>query len=157
MTQKIHLFLFLAIAIIANSCSNAIVYSQKATIDGSTWEFNQELDFQLDGIDTSSYYDLVLEVKHSADFSYENLYTRISTTFPSGEIVKDIVSLQLADKMGTWLGNCNSSTCTSELLIQAKFRFKEIGLHNIVLENYSRKALEGIHSIQMVLYDISKM
>ena len=157
MIRKIHLFSLLTIIVFTTSCSNGVVYSHKANVDGSVWNYNQELQFELDGIDTSSYYDLVLEVNHSPEFSFENLYTRIGTQFPSGESIKDIVSLQLADNMGTWLGNCNSSTCTTELLIQEKFRFKEIGQHKITLENYSREALKGIHFIEMKLYDINKM
>lgn len=156
MIRKIHLLSILAFILFASSCNNGVVYSHKETVDGSVWNYNQELLFELNGIDTSSYYDLVLEVNHSSEFSYENLYTRISTKFPSGESIKDIVSLQFADKMGNWLGNCNSSTCKTELLIQERFRFKEVGAHKISLENFSRNALEGINSLEMKLYTITK-
>lgn len=152
-----YLLCLLLLVILAISCDSGLIYSHTANIDGAKWEYGESLDFDLESEDTTKYYELVVIIDHNSEFSYENFYTKITTVFPDNTDLSDVVSFQLADKMGSWLGDCGSSSCTNELILQEQFRFKQIGQHTIKLENYSREALEGINSIELKLYDYSKM
>lgn len=152
-----HLILLLLSVSLYISCDSGLIYSHTESIEGAKWEYGEILEFDLIAEDTTKYYELVVRIDHNTDFSFENFYTKITTEFPDATELSDIVSFQLADKMGSWLGDCNSSNCINELILQEQFRFKQIGPHKIKLENYSRKALEGINAIELKLYDYSKM
>jgi len=155
MTRKYHFVLITLIAMILfASCDKGLVYSHSAVIDQGEWNYEEPLVYDIIAEDTTKYYELFLNVMHASDFGYENFYTKISTVFPDGEELFDVVSIQLADKMGSWNGNCSSTTCESSLLLQDGFRFKQAGPHQIILENYSREKLVGIESIELKLYSI---
>lgn len=138
------------------SCDKGLIYSHNEVISEGVWTYEEVLEYDLMAEDTTKYFELFLDVKHSADFSYENFYTKISTVFPDGKKLFDVVSIQLADNMGSWNGDCSSKTCLSSLLLQEGFRFKQAGAHQIVLENYSRENLEGIEAIELRLYSIEE-
>ena len=139
------------------SCESGLVYHHKATIEDGVWSYSDILDYQIDVKDTSDYYELFVKIIHSPEFSYENLYTKITTEFPDGNKLSDVVSFQLANKMGLWLGKCNSKKCVNELILQDRFRFKETGKHILYLENYSREELNGIMALELKLYNIDQM
>ncbi len=139
------------------SCDKGVVYEQKVAIEGESWNYDDPLLFEFEVKDTTEYYELVTDIFYNPDFSYENFYVRIATEFPSGNKADDVVSFQIANKMGGWIGSCDSKECETELILQDRFRFKEIGAHKLYIENYSREALSGIHAIRLKLYDTSKM
>jgi len=145
-------FLFLM-----SSCDPGVVYKHKAEVAKAIWEYTEPLSFEIPVGDTTVYYELIANIEYSPEFSYENFYVKIITEFPSRKTAEDIVSFQLANKMGSWLADCNNNTCSSELILQDRFRFKEIGNHQFIIENFSREPLNGIQAIEIKVYDISKM
>ena len=148
---------FLLILITLSACETGVMYQHTEKLDNEKWAYDSELVYNVEALDTSKYYELVVIIKYDIDFSYANFYTKITTEFPSGEKLDDVVSFQLADKMGSWIADCSGSTCTSDLILQTDFRFKEAGDHKISIENFSREELVGIKSIELKLYDVAEM
>lgn len=135
------IFLFLA-------CSDSAYFSKSYTFEGGQWLSEEQATFTFTVSDSSTYYDLILEVDHSPDYTYENVYVKINTSFPSGEEVSDQVSLQLADDLDQWQGECNKTCCTVPILLQNRVRFKESGEYSIAIEQYNRvDPLEGINKL----------
>lgn len=134
------------------SCSDGVVYKHKEKLNGM-WDYDKVLSYTIPVQDTVQKYDLVAKVNHSPEFSYQNFYVELSTKFPDKKEMTDAVSFQLADGMGSWVGDCSSS-CDIELLLQARFRFQQIGDYVISIKNNSRKELEGIHSIELKLIEL---
>lgn len=139
------------------SCDKGIVYQQNVKIEQESWTYDAPLLYEFEVKDTTEYYELVTNIEYDHDFSYENFYVKITTEFPSGKSAFDVVSFQLANKMGGWIGDCSSKNCDTELILQNRFRFKEIGAHKLYIENYSRDDLDGLNAISLKLYDVSKM
>lgn len=146
------IFIVLLCLILGAACQSNLISEEKHLMDKDPWSFNEFVDFSLEVQDTTIQYDLILEVQHHPDFSFQNFYTKVYTIFPSSKEVASQVSLQIADNMGTWLGKCNSSSCRVELLLQERFRFKEIGKHQIKIENYSREELSKLQAFTLKLY-----
>jgi gliding motility-associated lipoprotein GldH len=136
--------------IILSSCSNDIVYKHKEKLDG-TWDYTKELVYKIPVNDTLVKYDLIARVTHSDDFSYQNFYVDLRTSFPDGKSLNDDVSFQLADGMGSWQGRCSGSTCKVDLLLQPSFRFQQIGDYEIGIKNNSRVELEGVEAVELIL------
>lgn len=147
-------FLLIAIApvLFATACQSECIEIGNSKIDESGWAYRDSLEFIIEAEDTSQLYDLILELTHSNEFSYQNLYVRSTTHFPSGNSVKDPISLNLGDLSGSWNGDCSGSTCVAPILLRAHFRFSELGAHRIVFEQFSRMPeIKGIMEMRLLL------
>jgi gliding motility-associated lipoprotein GldH len=96
---------------------------------------------------------MVLSMTYGLDFDYQNIYVKIETHYPSGELTEDILSLNLTDGMGIFLGDCNSSKCEIDILLQEKFKFKEKGEYTItIIQNGREENLEEIYGAELQLF-----
>lgn len=139
------------------SCSESYVLEESFEIPKQTWNYQDSMLIKVPVTDTKQRYNLYLDVEHSTEFAYQNLYVRINTAFPSGERVADKVSLELADDTGQWHGKCNSQDCTLRIVLQENIYFKEAGEHQISIEQYMRQdALEGVNGLSFKLSKAEK-
>lgn len=132
------------------SCGPNYFADQRQELDDETWLYEQELTYPFEIQDTSANYTFFLDIKHSIDFPYQNFYTRIATTYPSGEAKEDIISIELADEFGLWEGKCNRSYCQIRIPLQAKALFQETGAYQIAFEQYTRvDSLPGLKEMAL--------
>ena len=108
-------------------------------------------------IDDNSYarqkYDLALRVNHSLEYDYQNVYLQVETVFPDGKKTINPLSLNLADKIGTWLGKCGGDGCDITFSFQDDFRFQSLGKHEFSIGQFSREnQLAGISEIELLLF-----
>lgn len=144
-------FLFISLSFF--SC-NDYQYQKTYELDGEQWTYADSLVFSFDIKDTTRIYNLYLELDHSTDYRYQNLYTYIHTTFPSQERLDERLSLEMANKAGAWEGDCGKKYCTLTIPIQENAYFNQLGTHTIVLEQFMRKdSIAGIRSISFMLED----
>lgn len=133
-------------------CGSDYMYEKSYPIDSSNWTYADRLDFTFDIEDSLSIYNLWLEVEHSVDYDYQNLYTRIHTRFPSGQELTEALSLELADKIGRWYGDCNSRNCSLKIPIQQGAFFDQLGTYQITVEQFMRKdPINGIRTISFMV------
>lgn len=142
-------FLIVLSSLFIISCSEYYIFDEVQSIS-SPWKYGKIVEFNFKAPDTTQRYDLLLELKHSPEFSYKNFYTKIHTTFPSSKKTEDLVSFEIADSFGQWRGDCGRS-CTLLLGLKEGFKFQEKGTHTLSFENFSRKELEGIESITLLV------
>ena len=134
------------------SCGDRPDYSKFIAINGD-WTFDNPLVYSFDIDSPEEVYDLFLRLKYSTDFGYQNIYVKITTEYPAGEPTEDVVSLNLTDGSGSFLGDCNSSSCEIDILLQEKFKFKQPGSHKITISQNGREAnLSGVQSGELKLY-----
>lgn len=139
------------------SCDDDVYYKQAIDIENAAWSYSEILDFEFEIRDTSAYFDLVLDVKHDVDFTYENTYVKITTVFPSGEQVTDQVSLQLADELDQWEGDCSGNLCRVSIILQNNVFFKEAGSYKLAVEQFNRvDPLQGIQSMELKIISVEK-
>lgn len=150
-------FLFLASTLFLFSCGPGYEYEKHYEFQEENWAQGDTLDFTFTITDTLSIYNLYLEVEHSTGYGYQNLYTQIHTRFPSGERITELLSLELADKAGVWLGNCSSEYCRLKIPIQEGAYFNQAGEYTVTVEQYMRvNPAQGIRSIGFMLEDTGK-
>lgn len=138
--------------LIIASCGNNYEYEQKYTVENNAWSYQDTLNFNFNIIDTNRIYNLYLEVEHESSYAFQNLYTQIHTKFPGGERLDETLSLELASKAGSWLGDCSGSTCKLLIPIQENAYFNAAGDYEITLEQYMREnPINGIISVSFYL------
>lgn len=137
-------------------CGESPVFAKKIKLDGK-WSYNEKLVFPVDVENLDHTYDLILSVTYGTDFGYQNIYVKITTQYPSGKEDEDILSLNLTNGSGIFLGDCNSSECEIDLLLQEKFKFNEEGQHVIIIEQNGRtENLENVFAAELKLYRLQK-
>jgi gliding motility-associated lipoprotein GldH len=152
--HKLYYSLFLLFTLALTSCGPDYIVNQSYEISNSTWTYGDTLNFEIEVKDSLKIYNLFLDIEHSTDFYFHNMYVQIHTAFPSGKRISEQVSIELANKAGTWFGNCNEDWCTISIPIQSGAYFDAIGKHTITLEQYTRKdSLPGIRSIAFKVED----
>ncbi len=134
------------------SCNGDLIFQQRAEISGSGWDYDSPLTYVFNISDTSELYDVFLDIEHSRDFGYQNLYTAVQTVSPGGDTLFQRISVNLSDDYGEWLGTCKGNECSSQILINKSIPFSIPGTYSILLNQHSRvNNLEGIKSIQLTI------
>ena len=122
------------------ACNNNVVFDKSFELNPyQGWEYTEELDFSFTVEDTSSSYQLFLDLEHGFEFPFQNLYLRLTTFFPNGDTTKAPLSLELADKSGRWYGKCGSKTCDVSIPLQEEIHFDRPGDYSIRIEQFMRE------------------
>ena len=147
--------LFLLIGIWA--CGPEPVYDETIAIETEHWIYENQLDFEMEILDTTQVSELQLIIDHSVDYSFENIYLKVNTQFPDGKKQDERLSIDLADKTGKWIGKCLSENCKLKVYLLEKFKFPEQGVYHFVFEQHSRQdSLRGINALQLKVIPVKE-
>jgi gliding motility-associated lipoprotein GldH len=146
--MRIFLICFLLIQF---SCTEEPFYSETQKIP-VPWPYEQEIEFYVDIVDTSSLYTMELLINHAGAYKYENIYFRVKTDFPSIEDREELLNVELASKAGQWMGKCNAKSCKVKVYMLDRFKFPEPGRYGFLFEQYTREQrLEGIETMDLII------
>mgnify|MGYP003682067633 FL=1 len=138
-------FYLLILAISLISCEN-IVYENYYSFENESWNSDSLKRFDFEIMDTLATYSLSLNVRHSIDYEYQNLFV-----FVSGE-VNDTIELMFADKNGKWKGSGISDVREFTHSLKKDRTFSKKGKHFINIEQAMRYgASEKIQHLQNIL------
>ncbi len=134
-----------------SSCQN-FFFDEKKVLDNSLWSYNNSLDFEFLIEDTISIYNIYLEIVHNSEYTYQNIYSKVTVVFPDATNREDKVSMELADSKGEWLGICNTKKCTRRIPFMPNAVFDQKGKYKIKFEQFTRsKVVEGIQSLRLII------
>ena len=134
------------------ACGPDYLYEAERPLTDATWTYADSLRFDFEIEETDRVYDLFLDVTHSPDYAYQNLYTRLFTDFPNGQRLDQTLSLELADKTGRWNGDCGGTRCTVRIPLQERAYFPLPGTYALTVHQYMRKeALPGIEAVGLAV------
>ena len=132
----------------SSACGPTVIYQEQRDIDPAGWTYADTLHYPFDIVDTSRVYNLFLTLDHRRDFATQNLYVRVHTGFPNGKRLSQRLSLEISDKIGRGLGDCQQTHCRLDIPIQANAYFDQVGAHYFTLEQFMRTdSLAGIQSV----------
>jgi gliding motility-associated lipoprotein GldH len=123
-------------------------------IDGWTYEEGQT--FTVNISDTTQAYNLYINIRHTTEYNYNNIWILLTTTLPDGNILTDQIELQLAEPTGEWTGNCLDGICFNSILARSNFRFFLPGEHQFTIAQDMRVSpLQGISDVGVRLEKLS--
>jgi len=138
-------------------CKEDFYFESERVLTADQWSYQDSLDFTFSIADTSALYNLYLDINHSTEYPYQNVYLNVATLFPSGKRIKERLPIDFADKTGRWYGNCDSEWCKLRVNLQQDAFFNEIGKHTITLEQNMRvNPLPGIRQLSIKLEDTKR-
>ena len=120
-------------------CDTNVIYEKSIPVSTFSWKIEDSLKYVVDIEDSSQRYDLSISVRHRDVYNYTNLYVKILTKLPSGEIKSEVVSLPLCDESGKWLGKCAGDICFSRILLLKRTYFPVKGEYTFYINHEMRQ------------------
>jgi gliding motility-associated lipoprotein GldH len=145
------LFIILPVlSFILASCDSETLYDDNKSFPDNVWKADKILRFEVDLKDTVNICKFYLNVRHSTNYRYSNLFLFINTTFPDGKEARDTVECILADPSGKWLGRGISDVRDNQVLLRRGIRFPQQGKYIFEFEQAMREPeLDGMMDIGM--------
>lgn len=146
-------------------CSSNTIYGKYQDIPLTGWHKDSVLTFSVDITDTLANYNVVLSVRHSQEYPYQNLWffieeNRVITDTVSEDslivsrqqMALDSLEYYLADERGRWLGNGFGDKKEMPCLIEQNVQFKHPGIYEYTFRHGMREnLLRGIHEVGLIV------
>ncbi len=146
------LFLIISFA----SCQEPFLYKNTIRLE-EKWSYTDSIRFEIPITDTTKLYELSLDIEHTKDYPFQNVYTYFDTQYPSGLHNSRVVNIDFADQTGEWYGKCSSQTCLLSVILQQNAYFNELGTHIVTIGQFTRQEeLMGMRSLTFKVKDTQK-
>jgi gliding motility-associated lipoprotein GldH len=137
-----------ATLVLLYSCGPDAMFDHTKKIPGNVWKEDELIRFEVPVHDTVHIYKFFLNLRHTTDYEYANVFFFINTTYPDGTRAKDTVECILADKSGKWLGNGITNIRDIQVMLRRGLRFPQTGTFIFEFEQAMREPeLYGIKDI----------
>jgi gliding motility-associated lipoprotein GldH len=147
----------LFLVFIISACQPTPFYEEEISVDPLGWPYDQKKIFEVNVTDTLPLYDMHLNVIHDDTYSYQNLYLKVTTSFPHKDAKEEQLSIDLAEKNGQWIGKCSGGRCKLKVYLLEKFKFASAGKYSFAFEQYGRDPnLKGIDELSLSLFELEK-
>ncbi len=161
--------LFLTLA----GCDQRTVYSEFCSAPLREWYADSVLTFRFNIADTLSIYEVLIYVRHTQQYPYQNMWLfvdwdeaeqKMVTAADSADIVldsvyigvsdtkRDTIEFYLANDRGEWLGNGKNGLTEMPVLYEEKYRFSHSGEQVMRIAHGMREEpLRGISDVGVVI------
>lgn len=131
------------------SCAEPTVYQADVPIAEGVWDRSFKPVFEFDIADTVSRHDLFVDIRHTGEYPFSDLYLFVDLKGPNGRTGRDTVECLLADPTGRWygkgLGFIFADRYQAKVLYKMGDRFPAAGQYSIGLEQAMRtEKLNGV-------------
>mgnify|MGYP002514862917 FL=1 len=129
-------------------CGESSVYHDVKVVDEKGWHKDSIVSFEYDATDTMTTYDLIIDIRHSSDYSYKNFWLFVRSEAPDGKSYTDTLECVLADNYGNWIGKSTGSLYELPVMFMPTTKFPRTGKFRFDLYQGMRDdLLQGIHEM----------
>lgn len=143
--MKSRIILILLSSLLLIACDKSTVYMQYTPIPVTGWHQDSILQYDFDITDTISTYQVLINVRHTETYPYQNMWLFVNN---------DTIEFYLADDRGLWLGNGRNGLIDMPVLYEDAAIFAHSGTHTITIQHAMRN--EQLHGISDVGLTIRK-
>lgn len=113
--------------LVFSSCDKSRVMEENIPVKDYKWDYSDAKVFTAEIKDTTANYNIYVNLRHSFQFEWRNLWVNIETTFPNGKVYERRVNLLLSEADGHWFGDCLGDNCDIRVSIQQNAFFPLTG------------------------------
>jgi gliding motility-associated lipoprotein GldH len=151
------LLLAIFVSLTFTACKNNDVFFQYKAVNAKGWNKDSLYTFDIQITDTTSTYNVYVNVRNRGEYPYQNLWLFLDKTNPDKVEMKDSIECYLADQRGKWLGSGIGSVMEMPILYQENVRFNKSGVYRYKIVHGMRDTtLTGINDIGMRIEKIVK-
>jgi gliding motility-associated lipoprotein GldH len=129
-----------------SACDSSTIYDESEDLVTETWVDTDTLTARFEITDTNHYHTVYLNTRFTSLYKFSNIYYQVVLSGPNGQRATEIVSFEVTDKAGKWLGSGYGNLHSYAFPILDNRIFKQIGKYKVKVVPYMRiSSLEGIH------------
>ena len=146
----------LVLSLFLVSCFDLPYYSESHVVDSSGWESTDSLRFDFNIADSITRYDCAIDLSHTGDYPFSNIYLFVDIEFPNGKNRVDTVHITLADRTGKWYGSGLGDMTSLGVTFQSGIAFPITGDYGVTITHGMRNdPLEGITDLGFRIENLS--
>lgn len=121
------------------SCGDSItIVDTNYELDKRNWSYTEKVKVQVPIEDPNIPYHIYLNLRHTSDYKYSNIFLLVHITEPGGKRTTERREFKLALPDGEWLGSGSGNMYSYRLPIRKNFKFPVKGKYLIELEQNMR-------------------
>lgn len=132
----------LAGGLVLAGCAGNVIFQEDAKVPGGTWNRSWKPQFTFDVQDTLAERNIFLDLRHTGDYPFSNIYLFTTLDGPGGRLYTDTVECTLADPGGRWYGKgagfIFSDRVKAHVLYRMNNRFPRAGRYTLTVEQAMR-------------------
>ncbi|MDF3077832.1 MAG: gldH [Sphingobacteriaceae bacterium] len=141
---------FVALALLIASCNDNAVVDTNQVVSGYKWSYINKIKIPVKIEDNSKAYKLFLNLRHTADYKYSNIFVLIHQSGPGMKPETIRKEFQLAYPDGEWLGKGSGDLYTYQLPFKENYKFPATGTYTFSFEQNMRdNPLQEISDVGM--------
>ena len=139
--------LILIVSLLRVGCQGDIVYTAFNTLPHAGWAADSSLCYQPTIIDSVSDYQMLITIRHTDAYPYQNLWLFVDIEKDSVSLRRDTIECYMANERGEWLGG-GLSIHELPLLYSDSYQFANSGEYHISITQGMREdTLIGIKEV----------
>lgn len=125
------------------------IYVESGEFKNEVWMSNEPIYLNIE-IDQSDEYEMTLNVRHTIDYEFANMWCFVTLRDSAHVILRDTLNIPIAAEDGRWLGQGNSLISVSTLLhkkavlIQGRYEVE-------IVQGMRCNALNGVKNVSVIL------
>ena len=149
MKNQMSIFILSLIVLLSvSACDPNRLYETNTPVDNEKWKYDDVKTFTIDIGDTTINYNIYINMRHSFQFEWRNVYVQVGTQFPDGKKIEKRVNLPLCESDGKWYGSCLGDNCDIPVQIQQNAKFPMVGKYTFTIRQDMRvNPLDKVKSI----------
>jgi len=143
------------------SCNGKRVLGDSYNFEDS-WKIHDTVVFKIPNLDTLQRYNVILNLRNTNDYKFNNIFLIASIKFPHGKTIVDTLEYKMAAPDGNWLGEGIGNVKDNRLLYKENVTFNENGEYTLnvtyaVRNNGETDGVKDLEGITDVGYSIEKV
>ncbi|WP_276360125.1 gliding motility lipoprotein GldH [Daejeonella sp. H1SJ63] len=131
--------LIVFLAGILTSCGDSVtLVDSNFELDKRNWSYTEKVRVPLNIEEAGIPYNIYLNLRHTSDYKYSNIFLLIHITEPNGKKTTERKEFKLALPDGEWLGSGSGNMYSYQLMIKENYKFPVKGKYMIELEQNMR-------------------
>jgi hypothetical protein len=125
-------------ALLLVACDQNRLYETNLPIADQKWDYKDVKTYTLAVKDTATRYNVYINIRHSFQYEWRNIYVQVGTTLPDGKRLEKRVNLALSEADGKWFGSCLGDNCDLPIMIQHDAKFPQVGSYTFTIRQDMR-------------------
>ena len=129
------------------SCEEKAIINKYQFIDDCLWNKHDVYYFSVNIKDTSTPYDVLLNIRNNPLYSYQNVWVTCTMEQPIGPLERKKLACAFTDKQNRWLGS-GISLFQNEFILKKEYTFTHKGTYTFSFKHLMQDSiLSGIQEI----------
>ena len=132
------LFVVLLATVLASCQDQSLIVDTNIELDKHNWSYTEKVRIPLSIESADIPFNLYLNLRHTSDYKYSNIFLLIHITGPDGKKITERREFKLAQPDGEWLGSGSGNLYSYQILFKEDYKFTLKGKYMIELEQNMR-------------------